>query len=348
MSTDLQKEYPIPAFFSPEKVNDWRWRVAYQERMLDAIGWREDFGISPAGAESFRSCLLLVDMQLTFCHPDFELFVSGRSGRGALDDTINLCNFIYRNLGSLTGIVATFDSHSTMQIFHSDFWVDSNGRHPDPYTVISTADIDKGRWIANPEMSAYRFAPFSGEEEIQSYARHYVHALEERGRYPLIIWPYHAMHGSFGCSMAPALQEAVFFHSIARHTKPVFEEKGENCLTENYSVLSPDVLTDQHDRVIAHRNEDLVNILLDYDRLIIGGEASSHCLAWTVEDLLEEIRMRDPGLARKVYILTDCASSVVLKGGHDFTEDAEKAFETFRKAGMHLVKSTEIASFPAQ
>ena len=57
-------------------------------------------------------------MQNTFCTPGFELFVAGRSGTGALDDSRRLCEFVYRNLGSLTQIVPTLDTHQALQIFH--------------------------------------------------------------------------------------------------------------------------------------------------------------------------------------------------------------------------------------
>ena len=55
---------------------------------------------------------------------------------------------------------------------------------------------------------------------------------------------------------------------------------------------------------------------------------------------------------RKVYVLEDCMSAVAVpdgKGGFaaDFTPQAEAALEQFRKAGMHVVKSTDpIESWP--
>jgi len=51
-------------------------------------------------------------------------------------------------------------------------------------------------------------------------------------------------------------------------------------------------------------------------------------------------------LARKVYVLEDCMSSVTVpdgKGGFaaDFTVQAAHALERFREAGMHVVRSTD-------
>ena len=92
---------------------------------------------------------------------------------------------------------------------------------------------------------------------------------------------------------------------------------------------------------IAQRNVKFIQMLLDNDILIIGGQAKSHCVAWTIHDLLTDIKAKDPKLAEKVYLLEDCTSPVVIPGVYDFTPDAEKAFTDFVAAGMHLVKSSD-------
>jgi nicotinamidase-related amidase len=92
---------------------------------------------------------------------------------------------------------------------------------------------------------------------------------------------------------------------------------------------------------IAARNEQFVQRLLDFDVVAIAGQAKSHCVAWTLHDLLTEVRVKDPKLAEKVYLLEDCTSPVVVPGGADFTEQADEAFQHFADAGMHVVRSTE-------
>ena len=49
----------------------------------------------------------------------------------------------------------------------------------------------------------------------------------------------------------------------------------------------------------------------------------------------------DEELAKKVYLLEDCTSPVVIPGVYDYTDDANAAFERFRDAGMHVVQSTD-------
>jgi nicotinamidase-related amidase len=73
---------------------------------------------------------------------------------------------------------------------------------------------------------------------------------------------------------------------------------------------------------------------------VIAGQAKSHCVAWTIADLLDDLRKEDPALAQKIYLLEDCTSPVVVPGA-DYTEQADAAFARFAEAGMHLVKSTD-------
>jgi nicotinamidase-related amidase len=149
------------------------------------------------------------------------------------------------------------------------------------------------------------------------------------------------MLGGIGHALVAIIEEAIFFHTMARNSESGIEIKGGNPLTENYSVLSPEVLDTFNGTAIAQRNANFIQKLLDYDMLIIGGQAKSHCVAWSIDDLLTDIMAKDPSLAKKVYLLEDCTSPVVIPGIVDFTDQANQTFERFRNAGMHLVKSTD-------
>jgi len=80
---------------------------------------------------------------------------------------------------------------------------------------------------------------------------------------------------------------------------------------------------------------------LEFDAVIVAGQAKSHCVAWTIDDLLADIFWRDEKLAQKVYLLEDCTSPVVVPGVMDYTDVANAAFQRFAAAGMHVVRSTE-------
>jgi nicotinamidase-related amidase len=339
MNTD---QLPIPTFFAPNKVNEI-WRVPYQQRAQEAASWAQKYNITPANKDQIRIGLLLIDVQNTFCLPDFELFVGGRSGTGAVEDNARLCEFIYRNLGVISAIAATMDTHTAMQIFHPVFWINEAGDHPAPATLITPEEVAEGIWKVNPAV-----APSISDGDarlLQNHALHYVNQLTQHGKYPLTVWPYHAMLGGISHALVSAVEEAVFFHTIARNSQARFEIKGNNPLTENYSVLHPEVLTGVDGQPLARKNTELIQHLLGFDKLIIAGQAKSHCVAWTIDDLLTEIKLVDSNLAQKIYLLEDCTSPVVIPDVVDYTEQAEAAFKRFAAAGMHLVKSTQASDW---
>jgi len=336
-------ELPVPPHSNPEKVGEV-WKVPYQERAEDAEKWAKQHKIQPASRDKFRISLLLVDVQNTFCIPEFELYVGGASGTGAVDDNRRLCEFIYRNLDVITEICPTMDTHQVMQIFHSIFLVNDKGEHPPPYTLISTEEIEQGVWKFNSELASSLHVD---EDYGQGYLRHYTRKLKEGGKYDLTIWPYHAMMGGIGHALVSAVEEAIFFHSIARYSQPDFQVKGGNPFTESYSVLSPEVLEDEDGEQVAQKNVKFIKKLLEFDAVIIAGQAKSHCVAWTIDDLLNEILISDRELAEKVYLLEDCSSPVVIPGVVDYTDEADAAFQRFADAGMNVVRSTDpISSWP--
>ena len=335
MTNDLM---PIPDFFDAQKVATV-WRIPYEERAKIARDWSKQHGLPPASDDSTKTWLMLIDVQNTFCIPEFELYVGGRSGRGAVEDNHRLCEFIYRNLGKITQITATLDTHRTMQVFHAIFFVDKDGNHPVPYTDIHASELRESRWTFNPALSAqFGVAPEYGQQMMI----HYAEELEKKSKFALTIWPYHAMLGGIGHALVSSVEEAIFFHSVARVAQPELEIKGDKPFTENYSVVGPEVLTGPMGETLGTHNQKFIEQLQQVDRLIIAGQAKSHCVAWTVSDLLEDIALLDLELAKKVYLLEDCTSPVVVPGVVDHTDAADAAYERFAKAGMNVVKSTDI------
>ncbi|HEY9634628.1 MAG TPA: isochorismatase [Coleofasciculaceae cyanobacterium] len=339
MTIQTIKLLPTPPHFDTAKVGEV-WRVPYQQRAVEAKDWAKKYNIQPAAEDKTRICLLLIDVQNTFCIPEFELFVSGKSGMGAVEDNVRLCEFIYRNLGVISAIAPTMDTHTAMQIFHPIFWINEAGEHPTPAaTLITPEDIQQGRWKVNPVVA--NSLVNGNYTRLEKHALHYVKQLSDAGKYPLTIWPYHSMLGGIGHALVSAVEEALFFHCIARSSQTRYEIKGNNPLTENYSILRPEVLAGDDGLAIAQKNTSLMQYLFEFDAVIIAGQAKSHCVAWTIADLLTEIQEKDATLAKKVYLLEDCTSPVVVPGIVDYTEQADEAFVRFADAGMHLVKSTQ-------
>ena len=334
----------MPVHFDLKKVESDPWLVN-KERLLDAaLAWRDKHDIEPSAKDKVKICLMPIDVQNTFCLPKFELFVGGASGRAGIDDTARLCEFIYSFLGTISKIFPTMDTHIAFQIFFRTFWVDEKGNHPAPMTTIKADDVAKGVWRVYEGVADIADGNYAA---LQRHAEHYVRQLELAGKYLLTIWPFHATLGGIEHALMASLQEACLFHCFARNSQTGYEIKGGNPLTENYSVLRPEVLTGASGAPIAQKNSNFFKRLVSYDMVIIAGQAKSHCVAWTIQDLLNEIASQDPELAKKVYLLEDCTSPIVIPGVIDFTDLADEAFKKFSDAGMHIVKSTQpMAKWP--
>ena len=337
----MTTQLPLPGFYSPTNVVADRW-IDYAGLQAAAVDWRTRHGIKAATTDRFRLGVLAIDVQNTFVHPKGELYVAGMSGTGAVDDTVRLVEFIYRNLGVISGLSCTLDTHRMFAVFHPAFLVDEQGNHPAPFTQVTNTEVRAGAWKPSPYAAS---ALGINLMALERHLDHYTHELEQAGRYALTIWPYHGVLGDRGHTLAAGLAEAANFHGLVRGVQPGIEVKGTNPLVENYSVLGPEV-RQLFNGTPVERNTRFVEQLLRYDALVIAGQAKSHCVAWTIDDLLGEILTKDPALARKVYLLEDCTTAIVVKDAagkviYDYGPDADAAFDKFRQAGMHVVKSTD-------
>jgi nicotinamidase-related amidase len=104
-----------------------------------------------------------------------------------------------------------------MQVFQAIWLVDEHGNHPAPYTLDSADDVATGRWSVNGGVAE---ALGIDVDYAERHLAHYTRRLAEGGKYDLTIWPYHAMLGGIGHALVSAVEEAVFFHGIARHSRP--------------------------------------------------------------------------------------------------------------------------------
>ncbi len=335
---------PLPAVFEPQNAEKWEYAPDQQKLFGDAAEWRKTHGITPAATDKRNVHLLLIDVQKDFCFPRGSLYVGGRSGRGALDDSRRIAEFVYRNMNVLTNITTTMDTHFAFQIFFPSFWVDKDDKPLTPFREITTDDIDRGDVRPNPAVASWLCN--GNYPWLLKQVRFYCAELEKAGKYRLYLWPPHCILGSDGHALVGVLHEARMFHSYARGVQSWVEVKGGNALTENYSVLRPEVLMRHDGQPLGQRNTAFIKTLLTADAVVIAGQAASHCVKSSIDDLLDEIVAQDKQLARKVYVLADCMSAVTVpdgKGGFfaDFTPQADEALGRFADAGMHVVRSTD-------
>ncbi|MBI5883385.1 MAG: nicotinamidase [Elusimicrobia bacterium] len=346
----VRTQSAVPSFFDP--ANAGRWEYAPDQGKLFTLAgeWRKDRGILPSATDRFAVHLLLIDAQKDFCFPSGALYVAGRSGKGAIEDSRRIAEFVYKNLERLTSLTTTMDTHFAYQIFFPAFWLTKDGGPVGPFREITHDQVARGEVVPAPVMAKWLCGGNYGW--LVKQALHYCRELEKSGKYKLYLWPPHCLLGSDGHALAGVIHEARLFHSFVRGAQSWVEVKGGNPLTENYSVLRPEVLTRHDGAPLGQRNALFLKTLLASDAVVIAGQAASHCVKSSIDDLLGEIVAQDPALARKVYIMTDCMSSVTVpdgKGGFvaDFTPEAESAFQRFADAGMNLVKSTDpVESWP--
>ena len=314
-----------PSFYDPRKAAEIYF-PDYGAICAAAQEFARQHAIQPSALDAERTALFVIDPQLGFCHPKASLYVPG-----AEQDMARTAEFIYDHLAALTNIYVSLDTHRAYQIFYPTFWLDDKGEHPAPFTIITYEEALAGK-----------YRPARHHDEAMAYLA----ALEQTQKYRLMLWPFHTMLGAIDHAMVPLLFEAVLFHSLARKVQTHFETKGEHPLTENYSVLGPEVemLNIGTDSILVGGfNSRLVDALMQHDKVYIAGEASSHCVRATIEDLLGKLRARDPAMVKKVYILADCMSPVpAVPGGPDFPALARQALDGFAAAGFNVVKSTAV------
>jgi nicotinamidase/pyrazinamidase len=310
-----------PAFYDPGRVGS-----LFYPDMAAVARAAAGAGLAPATDADRRIVLLVIDMQVDFCHEHGALYVPG-----AEEDIRRLNAFIFKHAAALTEIVCTLDSHLPFQIFHPAWWADEAGKHPEPLTLITAEDVASGRWqpLVMPEWS-----------------RRYVERLEEGAKKVLTIWPYHVLIGGMGNSLDPALFEVVQWHALARQTQPAWLVKGRIPHSEHYSALQPEIPVPDHPQGGLH--EGIVETLRTADAVFVAGEAMSHCVLETLEDIVEMANAKNGkvgnvgnlGNLDKFYVLTDCTSSV-LHPQIDFEALSLEAFDQFARAGMHFVTSTD-------
>lgn len=333
-----------PSFFDPANAGKWDYRPNQAQVLDEAMQWHAGGKVKSAALDRKKVHFLGIDIQKDFCLKEGTLYVGGQSGEGAIQDSARTAGFIYQNLPILTNVTLTLDTHRPFQIFSRAFWQKEDGSMVDAHTTITAADIRAGTYRPNPAVA--RIVAGDNYTWLLKQVIYYCEQLESAGKYQLYIWPEHCILGSAGHTLVGVVEEAALFHSWARGVQGDFQIKGTNPLTENYSVLRPEVTTRHDGLPLGQKNAAFIKTLLEADYVVIAGQAASHCVKSSIDDLLDEINTHDPALARKVYVMQDCMSSVAVPDGQggffvDYTPDAEAALQRFRDGGMHVVNSTD-------
>lgn len=289
----------IASYESKENIND-----------ILALAQREH--IAPASQDEKRTLLLAIDVQNDFMENIGSLAVQGSKG-----DVQRLTQWMYRNIESLTQVICSLDCHSMMQIFHPVWWLDREGNHPAPFTIISYEDAANGIWTAA-----------NGETER---SLEYLRNLESAGKKQLCIWPYHCLEGTAGAKLESEFTKMLYFHAAVRNATPKLIYKGQNPYTEMYGIIKA-----EYDKEY-YVNHAVLDAIREYDTIFIAGEASSHCVLASVEQILEHFA-DDRSITARITLLEDCMSPI---GG--FESSTQQQFEELKeKYGVQIRKSTEV------
>lgn len=264
--------------------------------------------------------LLIIDPQVDFCDPNGALYV-----KGAENDMARLAAMIDKNVGAIDDIRVTLDSHQPVHIAHPICWVDSKGNHPAPFTLISEDDVTG----PNPKWKAYN--PSWQKKQVE-----YIKTLKANGKYVCVIWPPHCLIGTVGHSVHPVLVPAL------RKWQDEFAlidyvTKGSYPLSEHYGVVKADVPDPSEPS--TQINTGFIQHLQKADEILVAGEASSHCVANSVRDIIAEFGVDQ---AKKFVLLEDAMSPVGdMPGSTMFKDMQDSFFADMKKIGVRFSKTTE-------
>ena len=256
-----------------------------------------------------KVALLVIDPQNDFCHSTGSLYVAG-----AEKDMARLATFVKNNKEKINHIALTQDSHHVIDISHPGFWQDKYGKNPNPFTIITGESIEKGEWFP-------RFFPKDAIE--------YIHKLEAQGEFPHCIWPEHCLIGTTGAAIVDELMDSIKEWCRLGNWYKVFT-KGTYPLAEHFGAFRANV--EVPNIPATQLNQDIVKDLENNDKVILSGEAKSHCVGSTLKQCLDYF----PDLAKKFVILEDCMSPV--PGFENLSDDT---FKRAKQMGVQFTTSTD-------
>ena len=271
-----------------------------------------------------------MNIQMLIIDPQNDFMEGGALAvPGATDDMKRTAALIDRIGQKLRKINVTLDSHHLVDIAHPAFWRDADGNAPDPMTLIFAASIEDGTWT--PRLP-----------NLRDYAIGYAKALEAAGQYTLMIWPPHCLIGTPGHNIQPDLAAALDRWSMARVRNVEFLTKGTNVLTEHYGALMAEVPISKDPT--TQLNGRFLNTMTEADLILVPGEASTHCVKATIEQVADNIGEEH---IKKFVLLTDCMSPVPAitdPDGNvvvDFPAMADAFLKDMEARGMQLTTSVD-------
>jgi nicotinamidase-related amidase len=312
----MSEKFIHPTLFSSQDA----YKPAYAARIEEFIEAGRQTDLPPASGDQEKIAVILVDYQHDFVNPSGALYVPGSQ-----EDIERFLIWFYKNADRITSIYASMDTHLPYHIFYDAWWKNPRtGEHPHPFTEITEEDVMKEIWVP------------SFQSELD-WSLHYVRLLKQQAKKNLMIWPYHTLEGTLGHMLCAPISEAIAWHSAARNTQPEYIAKGRTRRTEYYGIFGAEI--PDPDDPDSDLNIEVLEALMEHDKVYVAGEAKSHCVLESEKQLVHYFGNRQQ-LVNKVHFLIDCTTSIKTPT-FDFEEQTEKELAEMQKMGVKMVRSSD-------
>jgi len=137
---------------------------------------------------------------------------------------------------------------------------------------------------------------------------------------PICIWPYHCIKGTKGIELEENLAKTIEKYA------PIFIRKGMDSYTEMFGIIKPEYNPDNY------INKEVLDLIESHEQVYIAGEAKSHCVLRTIEQIIEYFE-NQPEILERITILENCMSSIT-----GYEEQTENKFKEFEKYKIRFIK----------
>ncbi|PKO65046.1 MAG: cysteine hydrolase [Betaproteobacteria bacterium HGW-Betaproteobacteria-16] len=265
--------------------------------------------------------LLIIDPQNDFC----DIEGAALPVAGANQDLQRLARFIGANAERINRITVTLDSHASVAVERTTFWLGSDGQPVAPFTVITAADVIAGD---------YRPRDAGLTDQVVAM----LEQLAAAGKGCMVVWPVHCVTGTWGHNIQSDVARSLAAWEMTHQRAVTKVLKGEYPLTEHFGVFEadaplPSVPSTQFNTALASSLAD------GADLIAIAGQASSHCVAASYDQFMRFLA-RSPAFAPQVVLLRDCMSPVP-----GFEQLADGLFERAVATGTRVMTADEFRQF---
>jgi nicotinamidase-related amidase len=262
-----------------------------------------------------RIQLLVIDPQNDF----MDIEGAALPVPGANADMERLAGFVQAMAPAIDDLIVTMDSHASVGIERTTFWVQADGEPVASFTAITSSDVEQNSF--SPRNASLR-------PEVLAYLRE----LESGGERTLVVWPVHCVLGTWGHNLHGGLARAVAEWEFATSRTCHKVLKGLNPMTEQYSAFRAEV-----PRADDPRTQNNATLMARLERgpqwLVVAGEALSHCVAASGADMFAQL---SADRLRQTILLSDCMSPVT-----GFEAAGQLFLEQARDKGVQVLTAQE-------